>query len=241
MTEILCVIPARAGSKRIPDKNIKELHGKPLIEYTILTAVTCKLIDHVVISTNIPSLVSYSYGHTHLSYHSRAEALCTDESPDIDVLRDVIANYGDKWDLVVYLRPTTPYRADYHINAAIKLMLSHDDDIGPTGLRSVELMSESPFKCFTLDTPWLTPILDDCVDKTDWPNQKVRAGWKPNGYIDICRPSQLAQGKLWGDWPLGYKTPHTPEIDTPDDWKYAEWWGRQFVDAPIRFGRRQIK
>jgi len=237
MTEILCVIPARAGSKRIPDKNIKPLNGKPLIYYTILTATSCELIDHVVVSSDIPSLDGYEADYGHLSYHRRPDYLCGDKVPDIRVIRDVITEYGDKWDLIVYLRPTTPFRNDHHITRAIEQMLAAD--VNATGLRSVEEMSESAFKCFTMPA-FLSPITYDGKDLTDQPNQMVTPTYRPNGYIDICKPEIVKKGGLWGDWVIGYVTPRTIEIDTLEDWKYAEWAAKKFVEAPMRFGRREI-
>jgi CMP-N,N'-diacetyllegionaminic acid synthase len=246
MTEILAIIPARAGSKRIPDKNIKPLGGMPLIEHTILSAVGCELIDHIVISSDITNLHRYERKYypamvsmvSMVSFHRRPDPLCGDDVGDYDVINDVMQSYGDKWDLVVYLRPTTPFRADYHLCTAIKTMLSADRNA--TGLRSVQKMGESAFKAYMMPTPWLTPICDDCVDKTDWPDQQVTPTFKPNGYVDICKPATLAKGQLWGDWCVGYVTPETIEIDTPRDWEYAEWHINRSVDAPMRFGRRVV-
>jgi CMP-N-acetylneuraminic acid synthetase len=240
MTEILAIIPARAGSKRIPGKNIKPLGGIPLIEHTILSAVGCQEIDHIVISSDIPSMYRYTVKYQGmLSHHARPDPLCGDDIGDYDVIKDVLSRYGASWDLIVYLRPTTPFRADYHLCTAIKTMLSADRSA--TGLRSVHRMGESAFKCFSMPTPWLTPICDDCVDKTDWPDQKVTRTFKPNGYIDIVLPETLAKGQLWGDWCAGHITPETIEIDTPRDWEYAEWYANRSVDAPMRFGRTEIK
>jgi CMP-N,N'-diacetyllegionaminic acid synthase len=238
MGKILAVIPARSGSKRIPGKNVKELNGMPLIEYTILSAIMCNLIDKVVISTDIPSLDSYSREYKSLSIRDRPEHLLGDEIQDLAVIRDVLDGYGSDWELVVYLRPTTPFRADYHITEAIKQIRAAS--INATGLRSVELMSESAFKCFTMPA-FLSPIPCNGKDMTDIPNQLVTPTYKPNGYIDICKPEIVARGKLWGDWVIGYITPRTVEIDTPEDWDYAEFMARQHaVKQNIEFGVREV-
>ena len=237
MGEIIAIIPARAGSKRIPGKNIKELAGFPLIEHTILSAVGCNAIDHVVITSNIENCNRFAekYG---IRYVNRPDILCEDDSNDYDVIQHALRSMDNRWELIVYLRPTTPFRSDYHLCEAIKTM--RDADKNATGLRSVEEMGESAFKCYTMPTPWLTPIHDDAVDKTDWPNQRVTPTYHPNGYIDIVRPETLAKGQLWGDWCVGYVTPHTIEIDTQDDWDYAEWYANRSVDAPMQFGRRTV-
>ena len=240
MPNIIAIIPARKGSKRIPDKNIKPLNGIPLIEHTILSAIECNLISEVVVSTNYgPETPSFAKYGT-IFYHRRPEYLCDDQTQDRAVIADICQNkgFGLHWDLIVYLRPTTPYRADYHLCEAIELMLQ--PDWAGTGLRSVELMSESAFKCFTMNGNALMPITLG-EDLTDLPNHQVEPTYKPNGYIDIIRPQMVMNGSLWGPKLIGYETPHTPEIDTPDDWAYAEWFGRRWVDAPLRHGKEEYE
>ena len=237
MGEILAIIPARAGSKRIPDKNIKPLGGIPLIEHTILSAIHCELIDRVLITSNIPNCNRFAQKHG-IQYVDRPDILCEDDSNDYDVIQHALRSLDNRWEMIAYLRPTTPHRADYHLCEAIKTMRGADKNA--TGLRSVEEMAESAYKCYTMPTPWLSPIVDDCVDKTDWPNQQVTKTFRPNGYIDIIRPETLAKGNLWGDWCVGYVTPRTLEIDTMDDWAYAEYLSAREVEAPMRFGRRTV-
>ena len=136
--------------------------------------------------------------------------------------------------LIAYLRPTTPIRALYHIEEAIKAIKSIDE---ATGLRSVELMSESAFKCFTMAGQKLEPVWLDGTDVTDEPNQEVEPTYHPNGYVDIARTEQILAGKLWGDQVIGYVTPRTVEIDTIDDWEYAAWMMGRHVEQNLRFGR----
>ena len=238
MPEILAIIPARAGSKRIPDKNIKLLNGRPLIEYTISSAIHCDLINHTVLSTNIPAETLSVAKYKHFDYHPRVERLCGDKVGDLAVISDVLQIYGDGWDLVVYLRPTTPMRSDGLICSAIEQIIAAQRNA--TGLRSVELMGESAFKCFTMPS-YLSPITDNGADCTDLPNQLVRPTYRANGYIDICKPEIIKRGKLWGDWVIGFVTPRTVELDTMDDWLYAEFLMQRDVKAPLIFGRKEIK
>ena len=234
MSEIIAIIPARAGSKRIPDKNIRDLGGMPLVEHSIISADQCQLIDYTVITSDIDSLEDYEAEYDNLSFIKRPDVLCSDGARDWDVIQHALQGWENSYDLVIYLRPTTPFRSDYHLCEAIKMMLEPAESA--TGLRSVHKMGQSAFKCFTMPTPWLSPIVDDYVDKTDWPDQEVTPTYHPNGYIDIIRPETLAKGQIWGDWCVGYVTPHTIEIDTPDDWDYAKWYCKRSVEAPQRFG-----
>jgi CMP-N-acetylneuraminic acid synthetase len=127
-------------------------------------------------------------------------------------------------ELICYLRPTTPFRALYHIEQAIKEIRAAGDNA--TGLRSVEVMAESAYKCYELDN-YLYPVLPmSGINMTDWPNQDCPPTYKPNGHIDICKPKIIATGKLWGDKIIGYLTPRTIEIDTKEDLEYAWYWLR---------------
>jgi N-acylneuraminate cytidylyltransferase len=144
-------------------------------------------------------------------------------------------------DLVIYLRPTTPFRSVFHLENAIKTLEQTDE---ATGLRSVEEMPESAFKCFRMTGPQLEPIYwwdgKNTIDVTDWPNQEVEKTYHPNGYIDIARVTVILGGELWGNDVIGYVTPRTIELDTPADWDYAEWYANRQVEQHIKFGRKDI-
>ena len=241
---ITALIPARAGSKRIPDKNIKELNGVPLVSHSIIAAVTCKqqgIINRVVVTSNSDAVAAITWRRDDCEYLSRPDDLCDDVTGDQAVIHHAVTELN-LTGLIVYLRPTTPYRALYHIEEAIKLIEKIGDDA--TGLRSIEKMSESAFKCFTFNGARIKPILDENNPNgrnfSDAPAQLCTQTYKPNGYIDIARVDQILTGNLWGDEVIGYLTPHTPEIDTPDDWDYASWWGTRSVEQVLRFGKERL-
>ena len=111
----LAVIPARKGSKRIPGKNIKILHGKPLVAYSIEQALNCKSINDIVISTDIEQMESIvqSYSDLRLKVFWRDEALAGDLISTEDVLVDVLGKLqgGESISSVVTLLPTSPFRS----------------------------------------------------------------------------------------------------------------------------------
>jgi CMP-N-acetylneuraminic acid synthetase len=120
-------------------------------------------------------------------------------------------------DLIIYLRPTTPFRREYVVKEAIRLM----EMPGYDSLRSVEEMSESAYKCFRIKEGILRPL--SRVDLTDKPNQECPRTYHPNGYIDIVRRSVLEYGSLWGSGRYGFVTPYAIELDTLEQWEFAEW------------------
>jgi len=234
MGKVLALIPARSGSKRVPGKNFKMLGGKPLVEWSITAALCSEGIHDVYVTTDIDDDSWLNYG---CQYIPRPAELCQDDTPDLPVIRHALNAIGQEYDLVVYLRPTTPFRATYHIEQAVKLMR---DIPTATGLRSVELMAESAFKCYTMAGTRLHPIKYFGKIVTDAPNHLVEPTYKPNGYVDIIRPEIIDSGaseSVWGDFVIGYLTPHTIEIDTPDDWDYAQWYAQRQVEQIISFGK----
>ena len=239
---ITAIIPARSGSKRIPNKNVKELNGMPLVAHTIIAASVCKtqhILDRVVVTSDSEEVAKITWGYENAEFLQRPPELCDDAVTDFPVIHHAVCEL-DLSGLIVYLRPTTPIRALYHIEEAIKTISRIEL---ATGLRSVELMSESAFKCFTismfkkLEPVFYTTDEAEFFDMTDKPNQLVEPTYKPNGYVDIARTEQILAGQLWGDQVIGYITPRTVEIDTIDDWEYAAWMMGRHVEQNLRFGR----
>ncbi|HPM43314.1 MAG TPA: acylneuraminate cytidylyltransferase family protein [Candidatus Omnitrophota bacterium] len=127
---ILGITPARAGSKGIPDKNIKMVAGKPLIAWTIEKALRSRLIDKYVVSTEDGHIaaMSKSFGAAVLD---RPSALATDSIPTIDVLRHAVAEIP--CDIVVLIQATSPVRHEGLIDECIKDFLDNGYDSLATG------------------------------------------------------------------------------------------------------------
>ena len=111
--KILGIIPARGGSKRLVNKNIKELGGKHLIEWTIESAIKSKTFCDILISTDSKEVSSIVKKYDVLIPWLRPSSLATDESKIIDVLRHAVNWYQDeikKVDGIFLLQPTSPFR-----------------------------------------------------------------------------------------------------------------------------------
>jgi len=129
---ILGVIPARGGSKGVPNKNIIELCGKPIISYTIETALESKLLNKLVISTDskkISDVVSKSYD---VQIIDRPAKFATDDSPIEEALLHAVkyliksSNYYA--DIVVWMQPNVPIRDNGLIDKAISNLMNSDAD-----------------------------------------------------------------------------------------------------------------
>ncbi len=216
--KIYGLIPARSGSKRIPNKNILRLDGVPILAWSVMTSELTPEIEQTFVSTDSEEYadVATRWGAVAIM---RPPQICLDSSTDFEVIEHFLRIHP--CDLVVYLRPTTPIRRVELLGEAIKMLRGAGENA--SGLRSVEEMGESALKCFTLKPgPFLAHL--GAIDLTDQPNQECPKTYHPNGYIDICKASEIAKGTLWGDKVIGFVTPRVIEIDTEDDYKYAEWW-----------------
>ena len=129
---ILCVIPARGGSKGLPGKNIKKLSGKPLIAYSIEQAKGAKYVDRVIVSTESRKIADIARRYGAEVPFMRPRKLATDDCSIIDVLlhaMDWMENNGKcKFDILVLLHATAPLRTSEDIDNSIKLLVDKKAD-----------------------------------------------------------------------------------------------------------------
>ncbi|MDC7954281.1 acylneuraminate cytidylyltransferase family protein [Fusobacterium simiae] len=126
--KILCIIPARKGSKRIKWKNIVPLAGKPLLEYTINCAINSKYIDRVIVSTDSYFIKDLAKKMGADTPFLRPKNLATDDARTIDVLLHTIKYCeefeNEKYDYLVLLQNTSPLRKSWQVDEAIEKIVS---------------------------------------------------------------------------------------------------------------------
>ena len=120
---IIGIIPARKNSKRIKNKNIKLLNGKPLIEYTIIEAKKSKLLDQIIVSTDSPIIKKISGMNGINVSKLRSKKLSSENVKMLSVLKNalIVNNLRKKAKTIVLLQPTSPLRKVEHIDKAIKI------------------------------------------------------------------------------------------------------------------------
>jgi CMP-N,N'-diacetyllegionaminic acid synthase len=116
---ILGVIPARGGSKGVPRKNVKLLNGKPLIAYTIESALASN-VDKVVVSTDCMEIaeISKQYG---VEVLMRPRELAKDDTPTLPVLQNIVSKLDERYDAIMTLQPTSPLRRVEDIDNSINI------------------------------------------------------------------------------------------------------------------------
>lgn len=124
--DILAIIPARGGSKRLPDKNILDFAGKPLIAWTIDAALKSKYITNVIVSTDDGRIASIAKKYGAKVPFLRPDSLASDESIIIDVVLDLVNKLSEKYKYIALLQPTSPLRTSQHIDESFEQLGDKD-------------------------------------------------------------------------------------------------------------------
>ncbi|AIY72935.1 TPA: acylneuraminate cytidylyltransferase family protein BpsG [Bacillus tropicus] len=139
----VAIIPARGGSKGIPQKNVSVVGGKPLIQYTIDEAQNSKYLDDFIVSTDDREIAKIAKGCGAKVPFLRPKELAGDKIKTIDVLIHAVQSLsvmGKKYDYVVLLQPTQPLRKSMHIDEAIQHIIKKKEQ----SLVSVNEVNEHP-------------------------------------------------------------------------------------------------
>lgn len=234
--EILALIPARGGSRRVKNKNLRLLGGKPLIAHTIAAARQSRYITRIVVSTDRPAIAAIARESGAEVPFLRPCALATADSTEFEfhehALRELRAADGYTPDLIVNLYPTTPFRTAASIDRAIRLMLGAPR---AHSLRSVRRCHEHPYKMWVFRrSRYLRPF----VAGTPAGSQTLSYHLLPtvhiqNASIYIVRPRTLATfGNTVGMRVLGFEMSEFESIDINTEQDFA------LADAMIAGGQR---
>lgn len=138
---ILAIVPARAGSKGLPGKNIMPLLGKPLIAWSIEQALKSKYINEVFVSTDSEEIAEVAKKYNAKVPFLRPAELATDEAKTADVLLhfiDEMEKFGNTYTHLLLLEPTSPLRDTNDINNAIEMLLENKEATSVVGVSKVE-------------------------------------------------------------------------------------------------------
>ena len=236
---IVCLIPARGGSKGIPDKNIKLLNGKPLIAYSIDTSLESKFINETIVSTdsNKIAYISKQYG-ANVPF-TRPSEISQDDSLDIDFIRHYMKwakDTGSKIpDIIIQLRPTYPIRNTDFLDNCIQTFINNYEKYD--SLRTVVKLDKSAFKMYHIDDhsdestteKKLIPVIPAheymfLKEPHNMCRQNLPSTYLHNGCIDIFKTSILTRNTISGRniYPIIMNKDEQYDIDTIEDWKKTE-------------------
>ncbi len=227
MSKVIAVIPARAGSKGVIDKNIKLLAGHPLIAYSIAAAKLASKVDRIIVSTDSNQYADIARNYGAEVPFLRPENLAGDTSTDYDFFKHLLnwlsENEASIPQYLVHLRPTTPLRQVSYIDSAIG-HIKHASNA--TALRSAHQMSESAYKAFEIENDYLKSVGTNsfALDTSNDPRQNFPNTYEANGYVDVLKTEYILKHcKLHGDHVIAFTTPPVTEVDTIENFDYLEY------------------
>lgn len=227
---VLAVIPARAGSKGLPGKNLKLLAGLPMLAWTVRAALASTRLDRVVVSTEDPEVARVAREHGADVPFLRPLSLAQDDSSIVDVLRHAVRESGAEATLVVLLQPTSPLRTAAHIDAAVALVADARADSSET----VALDGRHPFHRYYLEGGRLR--LWEAAAPEASRRQDHPPVYRPTGGVYAVRAGVLAErGSLRGDEHRAVVVDEASavDVDTAWDFELAQWLAsRRPASAP---------
>lgn len=247
--KVLAVIPARAGSKSVPHKNIRMIGGKPMLAHSIGHALQSTYINRVIVSTDSEEYAQIAREYGAEVPFIRPAEYATDTALDYDVfhhaLRWLEEQEGYEPDIVVQLRPTYPIRDVKDIDNMIQILMNHPE---ADSVRSMAKALEIPYKMWLckgrgaeddfnvgdndknvnkgkeefLRGTIMQPLMTDIEECYNMPRQALPVAYYQNACIDVFRPrAVLEKQSMSGDMILGYEMTENFDIDTEEDFERA--------------------
>jgi CMP-N,N'-diacetyllegionaminic acid synthase len=225
--EILGLIPARGGSKRVKNKNILPLNGKPLINYTIEAAQKSKLINRIVVSTDSAEIAEVAKKAGAEIPFLRPFEIANENSTEFEfhvhALNELYKKNKYLPELIVNLYPTTPFRRAETIDDAIERLFQFKE---AHSLRSTKKVSEHPFKMWTKDGDFLVPFVKKDNGATNTAAYHLLPAVQiQNASIYIVKTETLYDfNNTVGEKVLSFEMSEEESVDinTPLDFKLAE-------------------
>ncbi|MBC75132.1 MAG: hypothetical protein CME64_03880 [Halobacteriovoraceae bacterium] len=223
------ICPARKGSKRVIDKNIKPLNDTPLFQYTVNFLEKLDFIHKSFISTNDKRILDFLKEHSNIEGIRRADKLCEDKTSDLELLTDYIENlnlssHEINQAVIILLRPTSPIRK---VNELLNMITMFESDKF-TSVRSVVKAQgvHHPYWMFSKeDNGTAREFVEGKTIQFFHQSQLLPDAYRLTGTYDLIPMKNIFQNKnLYGSRMGLYETEMITaiDIDTEFDWKVAE-------------------
>lgn len=222
---LVALIPARAGSKRLPGKNLRELNGHPLLAYAIAAAQESELFERIIVSSDDPATRELAFAYGACSWVLRPSEMARDDSPDIEWINHVVEGSEDQFDAFAILRPTSPFRRGPWIRAAWEYFLEHQP---LDSLRAIRPVREHPAKMWMQHGTHLSPVLSGWGTLAPWhsmPTQElpkcyVQTAALEIAWADVARST--ISGAAIGCWMTDVDAPEACDVNDASDWARVE-------------------
>lgn len=221
---VLSVIPARGGSKRVPEKNIRELGGKPLIAHSIEQADEAAEIDRSIVSTEDQTIREVAQSHGADVPFDRPDHLASDTATNNEVVAhalDWFSNQDESFDVVCLVLPTNPFRTSEDIDNAISKVTT-TNATSAIGVCSFDM---PPFYAFEINDGDLEPYFGEEYFTSKTRTQEVPDLHHPNGSLYVADVDSFVEKQsFYTGKTAAYQMPRerSIDIDTPFDLKLAQ-------------------
>lgn len=225
---VVALIPARSGSKRVPDKNIRPLAGHPAIAYTIAAALQSGIFQAVVVSTESERYAEIGRYYGAEVPFPRPAPMAGDVSPDIEwveyTLKELRAR-GREYDCFSILRPTSPFRLPSTIQRAWQEFLDED---GVDSLRAVERCKQHPGKMWVVRGRRMMPLLPLSPEEQPWHSSQyasLPAVYVQNASLEIAWTRVVFESRTIAGtvvMPFLTRDHEGQDINDSFDWRLAE-------------------
>jgi len=225
---IVGLIPARAGSKRVSDKNIRSLADHPVIAYTIAAALQSEIFAAVIVSTDSPQYAEIARHYGAEVPFLRPAEFAGDFSPDIEWVEytlERLRSTGRSYDCFSILRPTSPFRLPETIRRAWREFLAEE---GVDSLRAVEKCRQHPGKMWVVRERRMLPLLPLGPAEQPWHSsqyQSLPEVYVQNASLEIARSRVVFEGRTIAGtvlMPFFTKGYEGFDVNNPYDWDLAE-------------------
>jgi len=213
----LVLIPARAGSKGVPEKNSKSFAGGPsLAERAVLLAKKVFADQQIVVSTDDDGLLEMAQRNGVVAL-KRSPELASDTAGMLEVMLDAVSRHQPEPEYVMLLQPTSPFRTEEHLIQAL-----NDFHAGDQALIAVNEPAGHPFYTLFEEHEGLLNKFNknNVVRRQDLP-----PAYDVNGLLYLFKIADLRQ-KSWVEFerirPLVVPKWQALDVDTPEDWWLAE-------------------
>ena len=227
---VLGLVPARAGSKGIPTKNIRLLAGVPLLSRAITSGLDSGVMDRVLLTTDSAEFAKIGIKAGAEVPFIRPPELAQDTTPMLPVIQHAlrfVMEAGWTPDIVVLLQPTAPFRSPHDIAKAVELLC-----VNPQcdSVVSVERVPEhySPHFVMKVENNRLLPFMADALKITR--RQDAPKAYTRNGQFYVMRRETLLEkNSIYGENCFPFVTSHEAvNLDSMDDWVAAEKLAQTF-------------
>ncbi len=220
--KILGVIPARGGSKRLKDKNIKSLASKPLIQYTIEAALASTLLSKVIVSTDSQLIADMAKKMGAEIPFIRPEELAGDLSGSFEVMEhalDFFNKKGEHFDMIVMLQPTSPLRIAQDIDEAIQSIIDSDFLAAVTVCKT----EHSPLWMNTLPQNHSMKDFLSHIELKHTRSQDLPDYYRLNGAVYVANTNYYLENKgFFGEKTKAYIMPQERSIDIDSELDFLQ-------------------